>query len=136
MTILSATRLLARSVVAVAAGSTFLYFLQPTIGGIFLAAAFLVSVVINRPLARRFAGDFCNLPRRVLSDGRVHRFFRRISLMWGAVGLANAAAGFWLLTTQSTNVYVIASTALSIGVTAAAVAASAVWFRRTVAHVH
>ena len=65
MTILSATRLLARSVVAVAAGSTFLYFLQPTIGGIFLAAAFLVSVVINRPLARRFAGDFCNLPRRV-----------------------------------------------------------------------
>ena len=117
------------------AGSTFLYFLQPTIGGIFLAAAFLVSVVINRPLARRFAGDFCKLPRASLSDGRVHRFFRRISLMWGAVGLANAAAGFWLLTTQSTNVYVIASTVLSIGVTAAAVAASAVWFRRTVAHV-
>jgi len=52
--------------------------------------------------------------------------------MWGAVGLANAAAGFWLLTTQSTNVYVVASTA-SIGVTASAVAASAVWFRRTVA---
>jgi hypothetical protein len=55
--------------------------------------------------------------------------------MWGVVGLANAGAGLWLLVTLPTNVYVLASTALSIGVTAAAVAASTAWFRRTVAHV-
>ena len=118
--------------VAVVAGSTFLYFLQPVIGGFCLAAAFLVSVIIDRPLARRFANDF-GLPRHVASDRRFHQVFRRISLLWGVTGIANSAAGLWLLVTQSTNFYVLASTALSIGVPAAAVSASIVWFRRTVA---
>ena len=132
ITILAVARLLTRSVVAVVAGSTFLYFLHPVIGGFCLAAAFLVSVIIDRPLARRFASDF-GLPRHVASDRRFHQVFRRISLLWGVTGIANSAAGLWLLVTQSTNFYVLASTALSIGVPAAAVSASIVWFRRTVA---
>jgi hypothetical protein len=53
--------------------------------------------------------------------------------MWGVTGIAHSAAGLWLLVTQSTNVYVLASTALSIGVPAAAVSASIAWFRHTVA---
>ena len=95
-----------------------------------------MSVVLDRPLARRFARDFLELPSRVLHHRRVHRFFRHVSVMWGVVGLANAAAAFWLLTTQSATVYVISSTALSIGVTAAALAASLAWLRRTIAHVY
>ena len=114
------------------AGSTFLYFLQPVIGGFCLAAAFLVSVVIDRPLARRFASDF-GLAHHVASDPRFHQVFRRISVMWGVTGIANAAVGLWLLVTLSTSVYVLASTALSIGVPAAAVSASIAWFRHTVA---
>jgi hypothetical protein len=47
--------------------------------------------------------------------------------------IANAAAGLWLLVTQATNVYVLASTALSIGVPAAAISASILWFRHTIA---
>jgi hypothetical protein len=132
ITILAVARLLARSVIAVAAGSTFLYFLQPVIGGFCLATAFLVSVIIDRPLARRFAGDF-GLPRHASYDGRFLHVFRRISLMWGVVGIANAAAGLWLLVTQSTHVYVLASTVLSIAVPATAAWASIVWFGRTVA---
>lgn len=135
LTILAATRLTLRSVVAIAMRSTFVYFVQPAIGGICLAGAFLVSVVVNRPLARRFAGDFCTMPRRLLHDSRVHRFFRRVSLMWGVVGMLNAGLGLWLLTTQSTDVYVVASTVLSLAVTAGAVAASVLWFRRTAARV-
>src|SRR5262249_18246733 len=57
LTILSITRLFARSVIAIAAGSTFLYFVQGPIGGLCLALAWLVSVVIDRPLARRFVKD-------------------------------------------------------------------------------
>ena len=52
--------------------------------------------------------------------------------MWGVVGIANAAAGLWLLVTQATNVYVLASTVLSIAVPAAAISASIVWFRQTI----
>jgi hypothetical protein len=131
ITILAVARLLGRSVVAFVAGSTFLYFLQPVIGGFCLAGAFLVSVIIDRPLACRFARDF-GVPRQTASDPRFHQVFRRISVLWGVVGIANAATGLWLLVTQTTDVYVLASTALSIAVPAAAISASIVWFRHTI----
>ena len=67
---LAVVTLVVRSVIAFAADSTFLYFLQPTLGGLALAITFLVSVVIDRPLVRRFAGDFCWLPARVLARRR------------------------------------------------------------------
>jgi intracellular septation protein A len=117
MMILAGVTLLLRSIVGIASGSTFLYFLQPT---------------IDRPLARRFAGDFCALPHHVLADGRVHRFFRRISVMWGTFGLAKTALALWLLTTQPTDLYVATKTVFSIAFTVVLVAVSTVWFRRTV----
>jgi intracellular septation protein A len=132
MMILAGVTLLVRSIVGIASGSTFLYFLQPNIGGFCLAGAFLVSVSLDRPLARRFAGDFCALPHHVLADGGVHRFFRRISVMWGTFGLAKTALALWLLTTQPTGLYVATRTVFSIAFTVVLVAVSTVWFRRTV----
>ena len=132
MMILAGVTLLMRSIIGIASGSTFLYFLQPTIGGFCLAGAFLVSVSLDRPLARRCAGDFCALPHHVLAYGGVHRFFRRISVMWGAFGLAQTTLAFWLLSTQPTGLYVAAKTVFSIAFTVVLVAVSTVWFRRTV----
>ena len=88
MVILSAVTLIGRSVLSLATGSTFLYFLQPALGAVCLAGAFLGSVVVGRPLAHRFAADFCELPGDMLSDLRVRSFFQRVSIMWGVAGLA------------------------------------------------
>jgi hypothetical protein len=132
LTILTITRLFVRSVIAIAAGSTFLYFVQGPIGGLCLAVAWLVSVVIDRPLARRFARDFCDLAPHVLEHPRVRRTLRRISLMWGLVGLAHAALGLWLLVTLSLSPYVVVNAVLSVTVPAVALAASVAWFRRDV----
>jgi intracellular septation protein A len=130
--ILAGVTLVVRSILGLVSGSTFLYFLQPTIGGFCLAAAFLVSVSFDRPLARRFAGDFCAIPHHVLAESCVHRFFRRISVMWGTFGLAKCAIALWLLTSQPTGIYVATKTVFSIAFTVVLVAVSAVWFRRTV----
>jgi hypothetical protein len=133
MMVLAIVTLVARSLLAFVSGSTFLYFLQPSVGGCCLAAAFLVSVTLDRPLARRFAGDFCALPGDILAQDHVHRFFCRISVMWGTVGLAKTALVLWLLATQTTSTYVVTKTAISIGFTVAAVAVSVIWFRRSIA---
>jgi intracellular septation protein A len=133
MMVLAIVTLVARSVLAFVSGSTFLYFLQPSVAGCCLAAAFLVSVTLKRPLARRFADDFCALPGHILAEEHVHRFFCRLSVMWGAVGLAKTALILWLLATQTTSTYVVSKTAISIGVTVVAVAVSVVWFRRSIA---
>jgi intracellular septation protein A len=132
MIVLALVTLLARSLIAFAAESTFLYFVQPALGGVALACAFLGSVVIDRPLVRRFAADFCVLPHTVLHHPAVHRCFRRLSVMWGAYGLANAALGFWMLVALPTAVFVALRTLSSIVGTACMVAVSAVSFRRVV----
>src|SRR5215207_1203269 len=60
--------LTARSVLAFATGSSVLYFLQPTLGTAMVAVAFLLSVVLGRPLAQRIAAELLPDPRP--RDGR------------------------------------------------------------------
>ena len=133
LTVLSITRLTVRSAIAIAAGSTFVYFVQGSIGGFCLAVAFLGSVLIDRPLARRFARDLCDLPAHFLDRPPVHRTLRRISLMWGLVGIAHAGVGLWLLMNLATSAYVVVNAILSVAVPATTIAISARWFRRAVA---
>jgi len=136
LSILAMTRLSVRSLLALAAGSTFLYFLQGSVGAFCVAGAFLVSVAVGRPLARRFAADVTDLPRAVLDHRVARRALSRISLLWGVVGLAHASVGLWLLLHLTTNAYVVVNTALSILVPAALVAVSVTWFRRAVGIAH
>jgi len=131
MVILGAVTMVGKSILGFVTGSAFLYFVQPTIGTACVAAAFLVSIGLKSTLAQRFASDFCVLPSHVLADARVRQFFRRCSVMWGAVGLLNAGVTMWLLITLPTPVYVAAKTTLGISVTVGTVVASFVWFRKS-----
>jgi intracellular septation protein A len=124
-----------KAVLLLATGSAFLYFLQPMLGAAVLAAAFVFSVVRGQPLARRFAADLGLLPGHVFHDPILHGFFQRISLMWAAVVLANAAFGFWLLSTQSTAVFLATRTVGSVAIIATAAIASTRWFGRSAAQV-
>jgi hypothetical protein len=126
--LVGAAMLIVRAVIALTTGSPFLYFLQPTLGAGVLASGFLFSVVLGRPLARRFAADLGLLPFHIFHEPVLHRFFQRVSLMWAAVVLANAAFAFWLLVTQSTTVFLVAQTIGSIVIIATAIVASTLWF--------
>ena len=128
---IGAAMLAIKVAIVVATASTFLYFLQPTLGAGALASAFLGSVLLGRPLARRFAGDLCSLPRHIVHDPVLHQFFQRVSIMWAGVVLVNAALAFWLLVTQSTTVFLLAQTMGAIALIAGAIVASTLWFTRT-----
>jgi hypothetical protein len=132
LSILSVARLGVRSTIAMLLGSTFVYFVQGSIGGFALAVAWLVSVAMDRPLARRFAEDFTDLEPHTLDHPRVHHALRRISLLMGVVGVAHAALGLWLLLTLTAGTYVVVNAVLSIAIPATALAVSIAWFRRTV----
>lgn len=129
--IVGALMLVTRSAFALATGSTFVYFAQPILGAALVAMAFLLSVIIGRPLARRFAADYCVIPAHVHDDERVHSFMVRCSIMWAVVGFANTAITVWLLLSQSTATYVMIKTPLSVLVTVGTIAASVVWFRHS-----
>jgi intracellular septation protein A len=131
MLLIASVLLTVRTVAALATGSGFVYFLQPTVGTFLLAAAFLISVPVGKPLAERLAKDFCPLDPSLFKRPYVQRFFLRISLLWTVVFVTNAALGLWFLLTQSLGNFVLLKTSVTTTVIAAAIAVSTLWFRQT-----
>jgi intracellular septation protein A len=132
MLTLAIVGLTARTAMALATGSAFLYFLQPTMGTGLVAGVFLGSVLLGRPLAQRLAADFLLLPEALLARHGMRRFFQRVSLLWAAVFLANAGISLWLLISQSLATFLWSRTVASLALTGLAVVASTWWFRRCV----
>jgi intracellular septation protein A len=129
--ILGAMTLTARSVLTFATGSTFVYFLQPTLGTALVAFAFLVSVPTGRPLVERLASDFCPIPPTMFDHAPVRQIFLRLTLLWAAAQFANAAVTLYLLLSQSVGVFVVTRTIASLAITAVTIAISTVWFLRS-----
>ena len=128
--VIGALGITARTAVALASGSVFVYFLQPTLTTVAVAAVFLLSVPAGRPLAARLAADFFPLPPEVVGGVAVRRVFARITLLWALVNLVNAGATLALLLTQPVWIYVAAKAGVSGFMVLVGVAVSTVWFRR------
>jgi hypothetical protein len=130
--LLAALGVTARAGLAAVTGSAVVYFLQPTLGTMLVAMAFLTSVPLRRPLAAKVATDLVPLPAAFLANRRVHQFFLRISLLWALVFTLNTALSLWLLFSQSIATYLwVRTTAVAfLGATAVVIS---VWsFRRCV----
>lgn len=127
--VLGTVGLTVRTVISLLSGSVFIYFLQPTLGTVAVAGAFLLSVPARRPLTRRLAADFCPLPEAFADHPGIQRLFLRLSLLWGLVYLVNAGTTLWLLVSQPLEVFLLAKTVLSTALTLAAIAGSVLWFR-------
>ena len=132
MLMLAIVGMTARTALAMATGSAFLYFLQPTMGTGLVAAVFLGSVLLGRPLAQRLAADFLPLPEALLARPGLRHFFQRVSLLWAAVFLANAGISLWLLVSQPLATFLWSRTVASLTLTVLAVIVSTWWFRRCV----
>jgi intracellular septation protein A len=120
----------ARTIAAFASGSTFIYFLQPSLTTVAIAGAFLLSVPAGRPLAERLAHDFVPLEPEVLRLPGVQRVFIRITLLWAFVNLANAAVSITLLLSQDVGTFVALKTIGGMVMVGMAVGASTIWFKQ------
>jgi len=132
--LVSAIVLTGRTALALATGSTFVYFLQPTLGTFLVAAAFLLSLRLRRPLAERLTRDFCPLDTSLTARPRIRRFFQHVTLLWTVAFLANASVTLWLLLTASLQTFVLAKLALSPVVEGSAVVLSVLLFRQVLRH--
>ncbi len=128
--IIGASYFTIRTISALATGSVFIYFVQPTLGRAALAIVFLGSALISKPMAQKIASDFLPIPEEMLERPVVRRFFVRVSVLWSLVFTVDAAITLWLLLTQDVAVYVAAKTALGISLKSLGIAASVLWFRR------
>jgi len=134
--LLAAIAITARAAVGWWTGSAVVYFIQPELGTICIAFAFLASVRLRRPLVERLTCDYIHLPAFVLRHERVRRFFARITLLWAFVLLTNSVMSIWLLLNQSIGTYLIVRTAAVAVVSGTAAAFSVLAFLRLLRRLH
>jgi len=75
--VLVAVGLSVKTSMAVATGSTFVYFAQPVLGSAALALVFFGSIVMGRPMIRWLAEDFCPIDAEAGGRHGVAQLFRR-----------------------------------------------------------
>jgi hypothetical protein len=96
-----------RTAVGLVSGSTFAYFIQPIATTVALAAVFLGSVAIGRPVIARLAHDFCPLGPDVAERPAVLRLFGGLTMLWALVHIVTAAMTFGMLTTMPVATFVV-----------------------------
>lgn len=110
-----------RTVVAIVAGSPFVYFMQPVLSTVAMSMVFLGSVAIGRPLIASLAHEFWPLTPEDISCPAVTRLFRNLTVLWAAVNLATAVTTMVLLTVLPLAAFVPIKQATGLGITAAGV---------------
>jgi hypothetical protein len=95
--LLTAVGLTAKTVLALASGSTFIYFLQPAANDAIVALLFLLSLATTRPVVARLAGDFYPMSAEVAGRPRIRRLFWHLTLLWAVLCLTKSGVTVWLL---------------------------------------
>lgn len=132
--ILIAVVMTGRTVVALLADSTFLYFLQPIISDGVVASAFLLSLVTARPLVARLAGDFYPMDHELHLRPRIQALFRRLTIGWALLCLGKAAAALALLLSLEVETFVLVRDASLLTLNVLAVAATIALAARVARH--
>lgn len=120
--ILMSVGLTARTLVALAAGSTLVYFAQPVAASLVLASVFFVSILLGSPMVARIAHQFCPFDAETASRPAVAVLFRRLTHLWGVAILLKGAATLVLMLTLPVTLFVMIRTMAMWGLTAAAIA--------------
>jgi Protein of unknown function (DUF3159) len=125
--LLTMVGLTAKTILAFASGSTFVYFLQPAITDGAVAALFLVSLATARPVVGRLAGDFYPMSADIAARPRVQRLFWRLTLLWALICVVKSVTTVWLLESfplvtfvAMKEVVIVSTFAIGVAVTIAA----------------
>jgi hypothetical protein len=116
----------AKAGVALATSSALIYLLQPALGSVLMAALFLGSALIGRPVTLRLARDFVHVPAEVLNRRGVRRMFTEVACIWGLSRLLDAATSLTFLH-QGVQAGLLSRSVISPAITVGAVVACTGW---------
>jgi hypothetical protein len=128
--ILAVLGLTVRTLLGVMSGP-FIYFVQPIVTTLALAAVFFGSLLVGRPIIGHLASDFCPLTPEIASRPAIVRLFTGLTLLWAGVHLLTAATTFGLLVSLPTTTFVLLKTLVSLVITIAAIVLTVSWSIRT-----
>ena len=116
-----------QAAVGLVSGSEKLYLAQPALVSGGYGIAFLVSVVLRKPLTAAFAEDLYPFPDEVKCSETYRRAFTRISLVWGAYLLMRSALRVVTLAGLSVEAFLVVNLVTGAPITAALLGWS-IWY--------
>jgi len=129
--VLSVIGITIRTTVAVASGSSFMYFAQPILGTVVTGGVFLASLIGGRPLIARLADDFWPVTAEMHQNPRIASLFRGLTILWAGAHLAIATITLVLLLWLPLHTFVLAKQLSGWGITCSAIALTIGWSHRT-----
>jgi hypothetical protein len=129
--VLATIGLTVRTIVGLASGSTFAYFVQPVATTVVLSGVFFGSVLFGRPVIARLANDFCPIAPEVARRPAVVRLFAGLTVLWACVHLLTAATTFTMLVSMPVAPFVALKTITCMAITALAIVVTVSWSIRT-----
>jgi hypothetical protein len=115
-----------RTAASLLTSSAFIYLVQPVIGSICMAAFFLGSAFVGKPITVRLARDFVHIPSHLVARGRVQRMFRDVALLWGASRVVSAGLSLGMMH-SGLNAALMARGIIAPVLTVVSVLACAAW---------
>jgi uncharacterized membrane protein len=120
--LLASIGITARTLSALASGSTFVYFFQPVLGKVVLSLVFWASIATGTPLIARFAHDFCSIEPDVEARPAIVQLYRRLTHLWAGVNLVIAGAALVLLLTVPFSTFIAVKAFMAMTFTFAGIA--------------
>ncbi|TML07325.1 MAG: hypothetical protein E6G39_19955 [Actinobacteria bacterium] len=120
--LLASIGITARTLFALASGSTFVYFFQPVLGKVILSGVFWASIATGTPLVARFAHDFCSISPDVEARPAIAQLYRRLTHLWAVLNLMIAGLALVLLLTVPFSTFIAVKSFMATGLTSMGVA--------------
>jgi hypothetical protein len=128
---ISALVLTLQTAVVIATGSALVFMLQFPLANLALCVLFARTAPTRKPLVARLAAEVVALRQPSSHHPGLDRFFQAATWLWAGIFAASAVGLAVLVVIESVQVFLLLTTAVTIGGVVAGTFLSALWFIRT-----
>ncbi|HEV2371200.1 MAG TPA: hypothetical protein VGS19_03440 [Streptosporangiaceae bacterium] len=126
---ISALVLTLQTGMVLATGQLWIYLLQFPVAQLAMSLLFARTARGPSPLVARLAAEMLALRHPAGHHPHLHRFFQHATWLWAAVFFLITVALSILMVTEPVRTFILASTEVTVGLTAVGIVVSAWWFR-------
>jgi hypothetical protein len=128
--VISALVLTLQTALVLATGSVLLFLLQFPVGNLALCILFAATAPTGRPLVAKLAAEVVALRQPSAGHPGLDSFFRGVTWLWAGIFAASTVGLAALLALESTTVFLLFTTVVTVAGVAAGTFLSVLWFIR------
>jgi hypothetical protein len=127
---ISALVLTLQTAVVVGTGSQLFFLLQFPLANLALCALFARTAPTSKPIVARLAAEVVALRQPSAGHAGLHTFFRDATWLWAGIFAATTVGLAVLMVSESASMFLVLTTAVTVGGVVVGIALSVMWFIR------